>query len=103
MDGIIINIYHVAIICGVLTAIIIFLFLLHNFGGVCLFINRDKEIINKFIEKFPLVPIDYMNKTLREQNIENNQEIHELNKKIEFQNQNIDKLIKIVEELSKNG
>lgn len=99
----IINIYHFAIIGGIVIILAIVAFLLHNFGGVKLFIDKDKEITNKFLDKFPLVSPDFINKSAKEQNVENNQEIHELNKKVELQNENIDKLIKIVEELSKLG
>lgn len=67
------------------------------------FKNQDTSITSDLIAKFPLVSPDFINKSAKEQNVENNQEIHELNKKIELQNKNIDKLIKIVEELSKRG
>lgn len=67
------------------------------------FKDKDISITSDLIAKFPLVSPDFINKSAKEQNVENNQEIHELNKKIELQNENIDKLIKIVEELSKRG
>ena len=39
----------------------------------------DTDIIQDLIQKFPLVSKDFMNKNTVEQNIENNQEIHEIN------------------------
>ena len=39
----------------------------------------DTDIIQDLIQKFPLVSRDFMNKNTVEQNIENNQEIHEIN------------------------
>ena len=67
----------------VLFVIAIFLFLIHSGFNVNLFVKKDENIANKFLDKFPLVLPDFMNKTAREQNIENNQEIHELNIELE--------------------
>lgn len=39
----------------------------------------DTDIVQDLIQKFPLVSKDFMNKNTVEQNIENNQEIHEIN------------------------
>lgn len=81
-----INLVWVLIICLVAT----FLFLLHNYGGVKLFIknithskDKDTEIASKFLDKCDLVSQGFMNKNIKEQNIENNQEIHELNLKVD--------------------
>lgn len=70
----------------------IFLFLLHNFGGLKLFIDKDKHIADKFLDKFPLVSAEFMNKSSKEQNIENNQEIHEINKRLDKIQYYLDKL-----------
>ena len=66
--------------------------------------------MEKFLDKFPLVSPNFINKSAKEQNVENNQEIHELNKKIEdvesrinAQNININKVVIMLEELSKRG
>lgn len=75
-----------------LLIIAVFLFLLHNFGGLKLFIDKDKHIADKFIDKFPLVSLEFMNKTSKEQNIENNQEIHEINKRLEKMQFYLDRL-----------
>lgn len=48
--------------------------------------ETDKNIISKLLElgeKYPLVTLNFMLKSEREQNIENNQEIHEINKRLE--------------------
>ncbi len=48
--------------------------------------ETSKDSISKLLElgeKYPLVTLNFMLKTEREQNIENNQEIHEINKRLE--------------------
>lgn len=55
------------------------LFLLYSHKNINVFIKQN----DKLIDKFPLVTPDFIAKTTREQNIENNQEIHEINKRIE--------------------
>lgn len=48
--------------------------------------ETSKDSILKLLElgeKYPLVTLNFMLKTEREQNIENNQEIHEINKRLE--------------------
>jgi hypothetical protein len=42
----------------------------------------DTDITQDLIQKFDLVKPEFINQPLREQNIENNQEIHEINKKL---------------------
>lgn len=42
----------------------------------------DNEVIQELIKKFPDVSEDFIKKSEKLQNIENNQEIHEINKKI---------------------
>lgn len=59
------------------------LFLIHSGFGTRLFVKKDEKIAEKFFDKFPLVSPEFMNKSLKVQNIENNQEIHELNKRVE--------------------
>ena len=48
----------------------------------------DTDIVQDLIQKFPLVSPDFMNKNEKERSIENNQEIHEINKKIDTQAKN---------------
>lgn len=45
--------------------------------------EKDAEIINNLITRYPSVSKEFIVKPEKEQNIENNQEIHEINKKIE--------------------
>ena len=45
-------------------------------------INKDIEIVKILTAKFPDVSENFINKTVKEQNVENNQEIHEINKKL---------------------
>ena len=64
------------------------LYLLAIFGAFY-FINTvahllsSKHTVDKFLDKYPNVSELFINKTAKEQNIENNQEIHELNRKID--------------------
>lgn len=99
----IINVYHFAIIGGTVIILAIISFLLHSFGGAKLFIDKDKEIANKFLDKFPLVSPDFINKSAKEQNVENNQEIHELNKRIALIEDAVRINIKNIAELRENG
>lgn len=52
--------------------------------------EKDAEIINNLVARYPLVDKEFIVKPEKEQNIENNQEIHEINKKIE----ELEKLVK---------
>lgn len=54
-------------------------FLIHSGFNINLFVKKDEHIADKFFDKFPLVSPEFMNKNTVEQNIENNQEIHEIN------------------------
>ena len=57
---------------GLFTLVIIIVFLTHN--------RKNVEMI---VEKYPLVSHDFIYKGLRSQNIENNQEIHEINERLD--------------------
>lgn len=65
--------------------------------GIVLFLVYSHKNIhiqnNKLIDKFPLVSPDFFRKNTKEQNIENNQEIHEINKKFEKLEELIEKVI----------
>ena len=58
------------------------LFLIHNGFGTRLFVKKDEKIAEKFLDKFPLVSPEFMKKSAKLQNAENNQEIHELNQRL---------------------
>lgn len=60
------------------------LFLLHNLGGMKIFSKHDNDFAEKFLDKFPLVNPDFYKKSYKEQAAENNQEIHEVNKRLEI-------------------
>ena len=70
---------NVLMILGGFTLAGIVVFLVYSHKNTNVFINQN----NKLIDKFPLVAPEFFNKSSKEQNIENNQEIHEINKKIE--------------------
>lgn len=69
------------IILFLIIAIVIFLF--HNFKSLNLFSKHDQKVIDAFLEKYPDVTEIFCKLPLREQNIENNQEIHEINKRLD--------------------
>lgn len=100
---VIINAYYFAIIGGIVIVLTIIAFLLHSFGGAKLFIDKDKEIANKFLDKFPLVSSEFINKSTKEQNVENNQEIHEINKRLNLMEEAIRIHAKKLMELTENG
>lgn len=100
---VIINAYHFAIIGGTVIILAIIAFLLHSFSGTKLFIDKDKDITAKFLDKFPLVSPDFINKSAKEQNVENNQEIHELNKHLDLLEEAIRVNAKNIMELKNNG
>lgn len=72
------NFYPIAkfIIC--LFAVVGFWGFLNSLSHIWL----NKHTTDKFLEKYPNVSELFINKTAKEQNIENNQEIHEINKRL---------------------
>jgi hypothetical protein len=65
----------------------IIVFLIHSGFNINLFVKKDihakdcdSDIVQDLISKFPLVSPEFMQKTIKEQSIENNQEIHQINK-----------------------
>ena len=55
----------------------------------------DADIIQDLIQKYPAVEKEFVLKTEIEQNIENNQEIHEINKKIDILQKDMDEVRRI--------
>lgn len=78
-DTLIFNYYPISkfIIC--LFAVVGFWGFLNNLSHIWL----NKHTTDKFLEKYPNVSELFINKTAKEQNIENNQEIHEINKRLD--------------------
>ena len=74
-------------------------FLIHSGFNLNLFVKKDEHIADKFFDKFSLVSKDFMNKNTVEQNIENNQEIHEINKKLQI----IEKTIEEIRSTQRGG
>ena len=56
---------------------------LFSFLNNLLQIVGNAYMVKSFLKKFPDVLPEFMKKPLREQNIENNQEIHDINKRLE--------------------
>ena len=78
MDKYVVNFYPIAkfIIC--LFAIVGLFSFLNNLSHIV----GNAYMVKSFLKKFPDVLPEFMKKPLREQNIENNQEIHEINKRL---------------------
>lgn len=77
---------NVLMILGGFTLAGIIVFLVYSHKNTNIFIKQNDKLIDKFL----LVAPEIFNKSSKEQNIENNQEIHEINKKIE----ELEKLVK---------
>ena len=77
---------NVLMFLGGFTLAGIIVFLVYSHKNTNIFIKQN----DKLTDKFPLVAPEFFNKSSKEQNIENNQEIHEINKKIE----ELEKLVK---------
>lgn len=78
-----INLFPIVKYIGIFSLIGIAIFLLHNGYGTRLFIKKDEKIADKFLEKFPLVNPNFFNKSSIMRDAENNQELHEVNKRLD--------------------
>lgn len=76
--------------------------LIAYFVKECFFKTKDTNITTNIVDKFPLVSWGFRQKSLKEQNIENNQEIHENNKKIDELEQRINNLEYYMKEMNNN-
>lgn len=86
-----INLYHLFIVFIGLMAIMILLSLISNF--IYFRFNIFETLEKKFYKKkYPLVSNDFINLSAEQQLIENNQEIHECNKRTDVLEKNIEKL-----------
>lgn len=89
-------------------SIAVVIILITYFIKECFFKTKDSDITNNILKKYPDVTSIFVSKSIREQNIENNQEIHDINKrfdKLERENkilkETLNKNIEIVEKLHK--
>ena len=80
---------NILMILGGFTLTGIIVFLIYSHKNINVFVHQN----NKIIDKYPLVNTDFLNKTSKEQSIENNQEIHEINKKLEKLEELVEKVI----------
>jgi len=87
---------------GLFIFLCIAVFLFHSGFNINAFIKKDihakdcdTDITQDLIQKFPLVQKEYMLLPEREQNIENNQEIHEINKKLLVIQKDLDEIRRI--------
>lgn len=85
-DTFTLNFYPIAKFIILLFATVGIWNVVNNFLHIFARMKKDKidaEITNKLIDKYPDVGEVFMNLPLRQQNIENNQEIHEINEKFD--------------------
>lgn len=73
-------------------------FLIHSFKGLALFSKHDNSIIDKFLSKYPNVTAEFIKKDIKAQNIENNQEIHEINKCIDVLEQKVNTILEMLKQ-----
>ena len=76
-------IYNLLALLGALTLICLIIFLTYSHKNIGMFARQNDKFVNKLLDKFPLVSEEFVNKGLREQNVENNQEIHEQNERLD--------------------
>lgn len=109
MDTFVINFYPIAKFIIVLFVIVGFFSFLNNLANVLGRFGKgkldnkkdmhakdcDADIIQDLIQKYPAVEKEFVLKTEIEQNIENNQEIHEINKKIDLLQKDMDEVRRI--------
>ena len=108
MDDIVINIQPFIDVITIITLTVllgIIAFLFHDFKGLNLFSKHDNSMIEKFLSKYPDVSPEFIKKDAKAQNVENNQEIHEVNKRLDEQDDKISKIeenqIKILDMLER--
>ena len=93
-----INLYPIFRLLCFASVLVIAIFLIHNgitlLKSLNIFSKHDNSVIEKFLDKYPNVAPDFMTKGLREQNIENNQEIWEKDKQIKDILQRLDAIEK---------
>ena len=76
-------VYNLLALLGGLTLLFVIIFLTYSHKNIGLFAKQNSQFVNKLLDKFPLVSEEFVNKGLREQNVENNQEIHEQNERLD--------------------
>lgn len=104
------NLYPIIRISGIFIVLGIAFFLFHNGYIFKSFSKHDSGLFDKFLSKYPDVAPEFIKKGIKEQNIENNQEIHEINKRFDAQDKEIqeiketlDKIIQVIEEMQNRG
>lgn len=99
-----INLYPIFRLLCFASILVIAIFLIHNgitlLKSLNIFSKHDNSVIEKFLNKYPDVAPAFMTKGIKEQNIENNQEIHEINKRFDKQDKEIEELKKVVNQLT---
>ena len=60
--------------------------------GIIVFLIHNHKNVKTLTDKYPLVSLEFMQKGLRSQNVENNQEIHEVNLRLEDIEKQIDQI-----------
>jgi hypothetical protein len=106
MEQVTINFYPIAKFVIILFAVVGAYSTINNFMHLLARFGKDKldnkkdihakdcdtDVMQDLIQKYPDVQKEFMLLPEREQNIENNQEIHEINQKIESLENNLDKI-----------
>lgn len=109
MEQVIVNFYPIAKFIIILFAVVGAYSTINNFMHLLARFGKDKldnkkdihakdcdaDITQDLIQKFDLVKPEFINQPLREQNIENNQEIHEINKRLLIIQKDIDEIRRI--------
>ena len=95
---------------NLLLIITISIIAIHNFSFLNRHRNDKNRLRNEISFQYPLVKQEFYNQPISQQIVENNQEIHEINKRLEKYDARIGEiketlksLTKVIEELHKNG
>lgn len=98
MEEVTFNIYPILKFIVVLFSVVGIFWTVNSLTQVIVNSKKDEHIAEKFLEKFPLVSPEFINKSSKEQNIENNQEIHEINKCIDILEQKVNTILEMLKQ-----
>ena len=93
------NLYGIIKVLSIISILSIIAFLVHNGFIFKSFSKHDSGLFDKFLSKYPDVAPEFMKKGIKEQNIENNQEIHEVNKRLDEQDKKINELGQAIQKI----
>lgn len=98
MHEVTINIYPIFKFIVILFSVVGIFWTVNSLTQVIVNSKKDTDIAKIFLEKFPLVSPEFIKKDVKAQNIENNQEIHEINKCIDILEQKVNTILEMLKQ-----